>query len=79
HYPGSACDVQSHVYSFSFAPNPRWTRKFSPKQEIRAYMEDCVQRFNVVSHLRFDHELVNATYYENEHRWRITFANGKRV
>lgn len=40
HYPGCACDVQSHVYSFSFAPNPRWTRMFAPQPEIRAYMED---------------------------------------
>lgn len=79
HYPGCACDVQSHVYSFSFAPNPRWTRMFAPQPEIRAYMEDCVQRFNVGSHLRFDHELVNATYDETAHRWRLTFANGKRV
>jgi hypothetical protein len=44
HYPGCACDVQSHVYSFSFAPNPRWTRMFAPQPEIRAYLEDCVQR-----------------------------------
>ncbi len=79
HYPGCACDVQSHVYSFSFAPNPRWTRMFAPQPEIRAYMEDCVQRFNVGSHLRFDHELVNATYDETAHRWHLTFANGKRV
>ena len=35
HYPGCACDVQSHVYSFSFAPNPRWTRMFAPQPEIR--------------------------------------------
>uniref|UniRef100_UPI00163F6964 NAD(P)-binding protein n=2 Tax=Burkholderiaceae TaxID=119060 RepID=UPI00163F6964 len=47
HYPGCACDVQSHVYSFSFAPNPRWTRMFAPQPEIRAYLEDCVQRFGI--------------------------------
>ncbi len=39
HYPGCACDVQSHVYSFSFAPNPHWSRQFAPQAEIRAYLE----------------------------------------
>ncbi|HKT96769.1 MAG TPA: NAD(P)-binding protein, partial [Paraburkholderia sp.] len=43
HYPGCACDVQSHVYSFSFAPNPRWTRMFAPQPEIRAYLNRCVE------------------------------------
>ena len=38
-YPGCACDVPSHLYSFSFAPNPDWTRTFSPQPEIRAYLQ----------------------------------------
>src|SRR3954462_6708742 len=37
-YPGCACDVPSHLYSFSFAPNPEWTRSFSPQPEIWAYL-----------------------------------------
>ncbi|WP_179402052.1 flavin-containing monooxygenase [Burkholderia guangdongensis] len=79
HYPGCACDVQSHVYSFSFAPNPRWTRMFARQPEIRAYLENCVQRFGIGPHLRFGHALANATYDEAAHRWRLTFANGKRL
>ena len=79
HYPGCACDVQSHVYSFSFAPNPRWTRMFAPQPEIRAYLEDCVQRFGIGSHLRLNHELQRAEYDEAAQRWRLTFANGKRL
>ena len=78
HYPG-VCDVQSHVYSFSFAPNPRWTRMFAPQPEIRAYLEDCVQRFGVGPHLRLNHELQRAEYDEAAQRWRLTFANGKRL
>ncbi|MGL6156200.1 MAG: NAD(P)-binding protein, partial [Ralstonia mannitolilytica] len=45
HYPGCACDVQSHLYSFSFAPNPEWSRMYSPQPEIRAYLERCTDQF----------------------------------
>ncbi|WP_321895117.1 flavin-containing monooxygenase [Paraburkholderia heleia] len=79
HYPGCACDVQSHVYSFSFAPNPRWTRMFAPQPEIRAYLNRCVDRFRLVPWLNFGHELTNATWDEAAHCWRIAFANGRRV
>jgi cation diffusion facilitator CzcD-associated flavoprotein CzcO len=78
HYPGCACDVQSHVYSFSFAPNPRWTRMFARQPEIREYLEACTQRFGVQRHIRFGHELVSATYDEKRHRWQMLFANGQR-
>ncbi|MCQ4438071.1 4-hydroxyacetophenone monooxygenase, partial [Clostridioides difficile] len=74
-----ACDVQSHVYSGAFAPNPRWTRMFAPQPEIRAYLEDCVQRFGIGAHLRLNHELQRAEYDEGAQRWRLTFANGKRL
>jgi cation diffusion facilitator CzcD-associated flavoprotein CzcO len=46
-YPGCACDVQSHLYSFSFAPNPGWSRAFSPQPEIHAYLRDCADRFGI--------------------------------
>ncbi|WP_153141011.1 flavin-containing monooxygenase [Paraburkholderia agricolaris] len=78
HYPGCACDVQSHVYSFSFAPNPRWTRMFARQPEIRAYLEACTQQFGIQRHLRFGHELASAIYDETRHRWQLTFANGQR-
>jgi cation diffusion facilitator CzcD-associated flavoprotein CzcO len=79
HYPGCACDVQSHVYSFSFAPNPRWTRMYAPQPEIRAYLNDCVERFGVGSFLRLGHALERAVYDEAAQRWHLSFANGKRV
>ncbi|MEQ5843367.1 NAD(P)/FAD-dependent oxidoreductase [Paraburkholderia acidicola] len=78
HYPGCACDVQSHVYSFSFAPNPRWTRMFARQPEIRSYLEECTTRFGVQRHLRFGHELVSAIYDEASHRWQLRFANGQQ-
>ncbi|WP_027800027.1 flavin-containing monooxygenase [Paraburkholderia dilworthii] len=78
HYPGCACDVQSHVYSFSFAPNPRWTRMFARQPEIRAYLEECTRRFGVERHLRFGHELASAVYDDTRLRWQLSFANGQR-
>ena len=41
-YPGAACDVPSHLYEFSFAPNPRWSRRYAPQAEIQAYLEGVV-------------------------------------
>src|SRR5687767_4444963 len=46
-YPGCACDVPSHVYSFSFAPNPNWSSTFSPQAEIHAYLRDVAEREGV--------------------------------
>ena len=44
-YPGAACDIASHLYEFSFAPNPRWSRRYAPQAEIQAYLEDVVRRY----------------------------------
>ena len=43
-YPGAACDIPSHLYEFSFAPNPRWSRRFAPQAEIQAYVEGVARR-----------------------------------
>ena len=61
-YPGAACDVPSHLYSFSFAPNPDWTRTFSPQQEIWDYLRACARRFGVMDHVRFGHEVRDAAW-----------------
>ena len=53
HYPGGACDVPSHLYSFSFAANPGWTRTFAPQPEIFAYLERCTDKYGLRPHLRF--------------------------
>src|SRR5690242_12099140 len=52
-YPGCACDVPSHLYSYSFEPNPRWTRAYAPWHEIRDYLEHCVRQYGLGPHLRF--------------------------
>ncbi len=76
-YPGAACDVQSHLYSYSFEPKHDWSRKFSGQQEIRGYMEECVEKYGLQSHLRFNKEVVKASYDESTHRWSIETADGE--
>src|SRR5919199_4628236 len=52
-YPGCACDVPSHLYSFSFQPNPEWTRAFAPQGEILSYLQKCTEQYGLGPHLRF--------------------------
>lgn len=75
-YPGCACDVQSHLYSFSFAPNPGWSRRYSPQPEILAYLRDCAERFGIVPHLRLDHAVRAAAWDEQHKRWHLTTTGG---
>ena len=75
-YPGCACDVPSHLYSFSFAPNPDWPRTFSGQPEIRAYLERIADRFELRGHLRFDHEVLAARWDAPTARWELTTSQG---
>src|SRR5688572_25648505 len=65
-YPGAACDVPSHLYSFSFDPNPGWSRSFSPQPEIQAYLIQSTDRFGLRPHIRFNHHVLDARW--DEHR-----------
>lgn len=75
-YPGCACDVPSHLYSFSFAPNPSWSRSFSRQPEIRAYLEDIADRYALRRHLRFDTEVLEARWDSARALWRLTTSRG---
>ncbi|MET7681867.1 NAD(P)/FAD-dependent oxidoreductase [Streptomyces sp. NPDC005423] len=75
-YPGCACDVPSHLYSFSFAPNPDWPRTFSGQEHIRAYLEHVTDVFRLRPHLRFDSEVKLMTWDARELRWVIETASG---
>ncbi|MER5636879.1 NAD(P)/FAD-dependent oxidoreductase [Kitasatospora sp. NPDC002227] len=75
-YPGCACDVPSHLYSFSFAPNPEWPRAFSFQPDIRAYLEKVTDTFGVRPHLRFNAEVTEARWEPEHSRWRVTTAAG---
>jgi cation diffusion facilitator CzcD-associated flavoprotein CzcO len=75
-YPGCRCDVPSHLYSFSFAPNPNWSSTFSPQEEILDYLKDCAERFDVLPHVCFDTELEGAAWDGDESIWRIETSTG---
>src|SRR5215203_4473841 len=78
-YPGCACDVESHLYSFSFAPNPNWSRSFSPQPEILEYLRRCAREFGVRPNLRFDHDVRSAVWEEHHGRWRVETTGGTYV
>ncbi|HEX2678789.1 MAG TPA: NAD(P)/FAD-dependent oxidoreductase, partial [Polyangiales bacterium] len=77
-YPGCGCDVQSHVYSFSFEPNPKWSRMFAPQAEIRQYMEHCATKYGLRPHLRFGAKVTRAVLDEAKGTWTITLASGEQ-
>ncbi|MEV6260929.1 NAD(P)/FAD-dependent oxidoreductase [Streptomyces sp. NPDC051784] len=78
-YPGCACDVPSHLYSFSFAPNPDWPRTFSGQQHIRAYLEHVADTFGLRPHIRLNHEVTVMRWDNDELHWVIETENGSTV
>jgi cation diffusion facilitator CzcD-associated flavoprotein CzcO len=70
-YPGCRCDVPSHLYSFSFAPNPNWSSTFSPQAEILDYLRETAAKHGVLPHVRFETELLSADWDEGEQLWQI--------
>jgi cation diffusion facilitator CzcD-associated flavoprotein CzcO len=73
-YPGCRCDVPSHLYSFSFAPNPRWSQTYSPQREILEYLRGCAGRFGVRPHIRFGCDVTEARWQDG--RWRLETSQG---
>lgn len=78
-YPGCACDIPSHLYSFSFAPNPGWTRRFSAQPEIRDYLIDCAERHGLGAHTRFNTSVKSLRWLEEQSLWEITDERGETV
>jgi cation diffusion facilitator CzcD-associated flavoprotein CzcO len=74
-YPGVSCDVPSHLYSYSFAPNPEWTTTFSPGEEIRDYLEAVAVEFGVADFITYGVEVVELSYGHG--RWRVGFVDGR--
>ncbi len=73
-YPGLSCDVPSHLYCYSFAPNPDWSHRFSPGPEIQSYFEDVAHRYGVDELIQYGMEITRCAF-ENG-RWKIEMANG---
>ncbi|HEV2580828.1 MAG TPA: NAD(P)/FAD-dependent oxidoreductase [Ktedonobacteraceae bacterium] len=76
-YPGCACDIPSHLYSFSFALNPRWSHAYSRQPEIWDYLRRCAKRYGIMPHIQWNCEMQDATWDEDEQRWHITTSQGR--
>ncbi|MGH8461903.1 MAG: flavin-containing monooxygenase [Stenotrophobium sp.] len=79
HYPGCACDVQSHLYSFSFEPNPEWTRMFAPQPEIWSYLRKVTDKHELRPFIRFNSGLAQANWDESASLWRIRTSDGAKL
>ncbi len=75
-YPGAACDVPSHLYSFSFDCRADWPRPFSPQPEILTYLEECAEKHGLLPHIRFDTTVERAEWIDAESVWRVTTDGG---
>ena len=76
-YPGAACDVQSHLYSFSFEPKHDWSRKFGLQPEILDYMQHCVEKYDLAGHIQFNNEVASAVFNEATNTWTVTTTDGE--
>ncbi len=74
-YPGCACDVPSHLYSFSFEPNPYWSRAYAPADEIQDYLLYCVEKYRLREHIAFDSAVIRTEYDEGLGVWRLTVGS----
>ncbi len=70
-YPGAACDVPSHLYSFSFEQNPGWSAMFSAQPEILAYLERCADKYDLRRHIQLRTKVTEARFDEARGRWSL--------
>jgi len=76
-YPGCACDIPTHLYSYSFARNPNWSRLFPRQHEILSYVRDTADRYGVTGHIRFGWEMEHAGWDEQAGVWRVRASGGE--
>jgi cation diffusion facilitator CzcD-associated flavoprotein CzcO len=78
-YPGCACDIRSHLYSYSFELKSDWSREFAPQEEILGYIRDCVDKYDLRRHIRFNTEVTGAEWDEPTSTWQVTTGDGGTV
>src|SRR5215472_9176557 len=78
-YPGCACDVPAHLYSFSFERNPGWTRMFAGQPEIWQYLKSCVERYGLAPYIRFKTRFHEAAWNEAAGVWNITAGEDLKI
>jgi cation diffusion facilitator CzcD-associated flavoprotein CzcO len=75
-YPGAACDVPSHLYSFSFEPNTEWSRVYPTQPELEAYLQNVTDKWDLRPHIRFSHTLTAAHYQQDSGHWLVKTSGG---
>ena len=78
-YPGAACDIQSHLYSFSFAPNRNWTRTYAYQPEILSYLESVADDFDLRRHLMLGTSVQRLVWNEQEAHWDVELDSGRTL
>ncbi|HWF28528.1 MAG TPA: NAD(P)/FAD-dependent oxidoreductase [Mycobacterium sp.] len=78
-YPGAACDIPSHLYSYSFEPSHDWSRKYGTQPEIQSYIDQCAHRYGVVERVRFGQAVKRADFDEDSSQWTVTLDDGGTV
>ncbi len=78
-YPGCACDIEAHLYSYSFEIKHDWSRPYAPQPEILEYIEHCAEKYGVLSHCRFESSVRSAVWDEDRARWTLVLESGESV
>jgi cation diffusion facilitator CzcD-associated flavoprotein CzcO len=78
-YPGCACDIPSHLYSYSFEIKRDWSRPYAPQAEILAYLEHCAEKYGLLPHCRFGDAVRGARWDEAAAQWTLALASGRSV
>ena len=79
HYPGAACDVQSHMYSFSFETKTDWTKRYAPWHEIQQYILDTVKKYKLREKILFNQEVDSAVFNEGIGKWVVKTKGGETI
>lgn len=78
-YPGAECDVMSHLYSYSFEPNPDWSQRYARQPEILAYLERTAEKYGVMPHVSLETRVSDATWDEHDEMWRVRTDTGREL
>lgn len=75
-YPGAACDVQSHMYSLSYAPKTDWSKRYAEAPEIFDYIQSLISDYQLKSYIQFNQQVITTRYIEDRCTWQIETASG---
>lgn len=78
-YPGIAVDIPSYSYQFSYEMRPDWSRTYAHGNELKGYAEQCVEKYKLGDHIRFNTTITAACFDENATFWRLTTAKGEEI